>query len=262
VKGPQCFDGNDTSRIREHIIAQHGSLAAFQQVLRLRLLLKPSSYKADRVALLAHCADDAWRFEVLRAFISDAAGSGSRLACIAGGPGEGKSTLAAALSAAASPLLVHAHHFCKASDVRRQDVGAIIRSLSYRLALYFPPFAAAVLALSAAEAVESLTDPARAWELLLKRPLSTLDASTRVVLLFDALDEAGGDGGRPSAISSKVLDLILDLGRLECDGGATLSVVVTTRPEEESIITPLRGCWRGDAFMQLAPADLSAPQPR
>jgi hypothetical protein len=304
VEAAECDNRNgDKDLIRQKISEEHGSLAAFQQLLRLRLLLKPTSYEADCEALLKRSADDAWRFEELCTFISGAAGSGSRLACIAGGPGEGKSTLAAALCAPASPLLVHARHFCKASDVRRQDAGAIIRSLSYQLALHFPPVAATVLALSPSD-VESLTDPAKAWELLLKRPLSTLlAAGTRAVLLFDALDEAGGDGTSAGTISN-VLSLILDLGRLQqcastkahdgqhregegppsgclgalrrllCDKSdqresesesdqstsiaAALRIIVTSRPEQQAIMAPLRGCWRGDALMQLLPAALRA----
>jgi hypothetical protein len=180
---------------------------------------------------LARCKDDAWRFDELCSFVSDATSGASRLACIAGGPGEGKSTLAAALCARASPVLVHARHFCKASDVLRQDVGAIIRSLAYQLALHFPQFAAGVLALSLAE-VESLTDPAKAWTLLLKRPLSKLDAGTRVVLLVDSLDEADGVGSRPGVIS-KVMSLILDLGRVKLCGSALSSLSphgLTNRP--------------------------------
>jgi hypothetical protein len=254
VAAARCFDSKDTNRIRKHIVVQHGALAAFQRLLRLRLLLKPTSYEADCEALLERSNNDAWRFEELCTFMSNAPGSGSRLACIAGGPGEGKSTLAAALCDPASPLLVHARHFCKASDVRRQDVCAIIRSLSYQLALHFAPFAAAVLALSPADA-ESLTDPAKTWALLLKAPLGKLAAGTHAVLLFDSLDEAGGDGSRAGAMS-KVMSLILDLGRLHVDGGGALSVVVTTRPEEQAIMAPLRGCWRDDSFMQLTPAAL------
>jgi hypothetical protein len=91
VEAAQCFDDSDTARIREHIMVQHGSLAAFQQMLRLRLLLRPTSYEADSAALLAR-SDDAWRFGDMRSFICGA-GDESRLACIVGGPGEGKSTL-------------------------------------------------------------------------------------------------------------------------------------------------------------------------
>jgi hypothetical protein len=241
VEAAECFDRNDTSRIREHIMAQHNSLAAFQQMLRLRLLLKPTSYEADRAALLKNNTD-MWCFEGLRAFFSSP-GDETRLACIAGGFGEGKSTLAAALCDAS---LVHAHHFCKASDVRRQDVGEVIRSLAYQLALRFPAFGDALLALDLADA-ESLSDPARAWKLLLKQPLQAL-RGTRVVLLFDALDEAGGT----DRAISKVLSLVLDLGRIA--GGAALSVIVTTRPEE-CVLKPLHRRWR-DSARNFAPAAL------
>jgi hypothetical protein len=58
VQAAECFDSTDTNRIREHITVKHGTQAAFQQVLKLRLLLKPTSYEADRAVLLAHSAGD------------------------------------------------------------------------------------------------------------------------------------------------------------------------------------------------------------
>ena len=106
VEDAECFDTNDTSRIREHITAKYSSLAAFQQMLRLRLLLKPTSYEADRAALLAR-NNDTWRFDGLSAF-AGGAGDESRLAFIAGSPGEGKSTIAAELCGT-STALVHAY---------------------------------------------------------------------------------------------------------------------------------------------------------
>ena len=245
VDAAECFDSCDKARIREHIVAKYDSLAAFQQMLRLRLLLKPTSYEADRKALLTHNTDT-WRFDELHGFASGA-GDESRLACIAGGYGEGKSTLAAGLCEP-NLKLVDAHHFCKASDVRRQDVGEIIRSLAYQLALRFPPFAGALLALQQADA-ESLSDPARSWELLLKRPLCLPQLrGTRVVLLFDALDEAGDCNSN----ISKVLSLMLDLGRIA--DGAAVSVIVTTRPEA-GILAPMRSRWR-DNVREFPPASL------
>ena len=244
VEKADCYDSRDKSHIHEHICARFGSHAAFQQMLRLRLLLKPTSYEADRAALLKR-SSDVWRFEQLRAYV-DAAGDESRLACIAGGPGEGKSTLTAALcepalfcrAGDASLSLVHAHHFCKASDVRRQDVGEIIRSLSYQLALRFPVFASTLLVLTPTE-VETLSDPRVAWDLLIKKPLQRLRGS-RVVLLFDALDEAAGSDGAVS----KVLGLLLSLGRIA--GGAALSIIVTTRPAT-GISAALRSRWGSNA---------------
>jgi hypothetical protein len=264
VAAAQCFDGGDTAMIRERIVVKHTSLDAFQRLLRLLLLLKPTSYEADCAALRQRSEGEAWRFEELFAFAEGGSADDDgapRLACIAGGPGEGKSTLAAALchhsaegGEHALPA-VHAHHFCKASDVRRQDVGEVIRSLSYQLALRFPPFAAAVLALSVVEA-QSLWDPAKAWELLLAAPLRALPRATRVLLLLDALDEAGDSSGVAADSSgiSKVLSMLLDLGRLQ--GGAALSVIVTTRPER-AIMAALRGCWRGSSARQeMTPASL------
>ena len=255
VEAAECFDSSDKNRIREHIVAQYNSLAAFQRMLRLRLLLKPTSYEADRQALLAR-STDTWHFDELQTFVSRA-GDESRLACIGGGPGEGKSTLAAALCALCNPAqqeLVHAHHFCKASDVRRLDVGQVIRSLAYQLAMRHASVGDALLSLEQADA-EALADPARAWELLLKQPLRLPELrGTRVVLLFDALDEAGGVG---SAVS-KVLSLVLDLGRIA--DGAALSVVVTTRPEA-GILAALRSRWR-DSARDFEPASLRGGDPQ
>jgi WD40 repeat protein len=83
---------------------------------------------------------------------------------------------------------------------------------------------------------------------LLKQPL-LLTPNARVVLLFDALDEAGG--GSASSIS-KVLDLVLSIGRIR--GGAYLSVVVTTRPDS-GILAALRSRWRTNA-LEFQPSSL------
>ena len=50
--------------------------------------------------------------------------------------------------------------------------------------------------------IADVADPARAWELLLKRPLLLLRGERVLVLLFDALDEAGGTPER-SIISAR-----------------------------------------------------------
>ena len=249
VAAASCWDRPDgyfDAFIRGQIQQDHGSQELFQQKLKLRLLLRPTSYEADLTALLKN-SNDAWSFEELRAFVQGNNG----VACIAGGPGEGKSTIAAALCRADN--LVHAWHFCKASDVTRQDVGEVIRSLAYQLAtarvdettLRFPAFAEAVLALDD-EALEQLGEHNKAFEALLKKPLLALPQDTRVVLLFDALDEAE-TRERPV---SKVISLLLDLGRT----GVALSVIATTRPEPV-ITNALQGRWK-DGFRRIEPRSL------
>ena len=185
---------------------------------------------------------------------SDGIGA-SRLACVAGGPGEGKSTIAAALCRHGD--LVHAAHFCKASDVLRQDLGVVVRSLAYQLAtarvdattLRFPTFAKALLALDDA-AMEGLSNgPAKAFEVLLKQPLLKLPSNERVVLTIDALDEAEV-AERPV---SKVLYLLLSLGRLT--GGPSLSIVTTTRPEAV-ILDALQARWQAGFRRFFSPGEL------
>ena len=251
VAAASCWDRQDgyfDAFIRSQIRQEHGSQELFEQKLKLRLLLRPTSYEADLKALLAK-STDAWCFEELRHFVQN----GDGLACVAGGPGEGKSTIAAALCCGPDSL-VHAWHFCKASDVTRQDVGEIIRSLAYQLAtaredattLRFPEFAHALLELDDS-ALEELGEHSKAFQRLLKEPLLSLPAGTRVVLLFDALDEAE----TPTRSVSKLLNILLDLGRL---GNNAPSVIVTTRPESV-IVDALQARWR-DGFRTFLPGEL------
>lgn len=250
VAAASCYDREGTDFdgfIRCQIRQEHGSQELFEQKLKLRLLLRPTSYEADLTALLANSSKDVWDFAELCQCMQ----AGDGVACIAGGPGEGKSTIAAALCRADN--LVHAWHFCKASDITRQDVGEIIRSLAYQLAtarldattLRFPAFAQSLLELDDA-VLEQLGDHSKAFEVLLKKPLLSLPAGTRVVLLVDALDEAE----TPQRPVSKALSLLLDLGRL----GVALSVVVTTRPEAV-ILDALQARWK-KGFRSLLPGTL------
>jgi WD40 repeat protein len=278
VELADCYDGAAKKMILGKIQESHGGTAAFQAALRLRLLLRPTSYAADVAALLARAAGDAWRFEELHAFLllsapplraADAGGetadadAAPRLACVAGGAGEGKSTLAAALCGRSE---VHAHHFCKASDVRRQDTGAVVRSLAFQLALALRgAFAARLLALTPTQLASMAASPDAAYELLLAAPLAALPPGTPVVLLFDALDEAETHkDSSASLVISPMMKLLLRLGRLP-RGGASLRVVVTTRRDEDAkarIITPLRSCFRACVRL-FEPAELriAAPAP-
>ena len=276
VDNADCYDGTAKAMIMRKIKARHGGTAAFQAALKLRLLLRPTSYAGDVAALLARATHDAWRFEELHSFLllsppvadGDAAEAEAapRLACVAGGAGEGKSTLAAALCVppgAQRRSEVHAYHFCKASDVRRQDTAAVVRSLAFQLALSLPvsTFAARLLALTPSQVASLAASPDAAWELLLAAPLAALPLGTPVVLLFDALDEADTPVAAEAAtlVISPIMKLLLRLGRLP-RGGASLRVVVTTRQEEARIIAPLRSCFRTH-FRLFEPAELRIAAP-
>ena len=184
-----CESVDDKSMIRSLIHAvmvergvvpveadENTALTAFSGILKLLLILKPMSYRQDIATLLksdpGHCR---YPLDDLQTFLwsSDRSGYGvmrGRMACILGGPGEGKSTLAAAI---VDRNWVDAFHCLKKEDVRRQDKALIIRSLAYQLAMRHAKFAKSILSLTSEE-VNSLGIVSNAWKLLLEHPLKAL----------------------------------------------------------------------------------------
>ncbi|KAG2423194.1 hypothetical protein HXX76_010962 [Chlamydomonas incerta] len=168
----------------------------------------------------------------------------SRAMCIVSGAGEGKSTISAEFvrryeqpthspggggstgggggghrpaSDSGGPRVAVAHHFLKYNDQRRLEPVRIIKSLAFQLASRMPAVCACLLEADVA-AVAQLNDAARAFELLLLRPLQlAVGGAGRdvepVVIVLDALDEAdpvvpfsaalaagGGAGGGASTV--------------------------------------------------------------
>ena len=62
-------------------------------------------------------ASSTYRFHQVKQHVQAAA---DRLVCVVGGPGEGKSTLAAMMLENAGDTFIHAAHFCKRTDMNRQ----------------------------------------------------------------------------------------------------------------------------------------------
>ena len=247
-----CFAAGDKAMIRGHIrrkmveakmVAPDASvddaLAAFTRRLRLLLLLKPTSYTDDMNALLARAEGESFEFGALR----EHAGQPGHCALIVGEGGEGKSTLAAAL---VRDHVVTAAHFCKAADVRRQDVSAIVRSLAFQLALAHAPFAEALLALSREQVEDAGSRADRALELLLKQPISAC-AGLRATVLIDALDEA-----ETGEAVSPVMGALLELGKLN----SALSFVLISRPLGEKAAAAARARWAGAKLQEFKPAEL------
>eukprot|EP01050_Picozoa_sp_SAG11_P020630 SAG11_NODE_3512_length_2400_cov_1.364031_3_plen_362_part_01 len=190
-----CFSPDDKKMIREEITERfgYGTLQRFTIELRLRLLLRPMSYVADVKVLCDRAGPkQSYNFDTVRQHFEAAAG---RIVCVVGGPGEGKSTLAAmALSNGGGDegtTLIHAAHFCKRADTNRQDLGGIARSIGYQLAQHVDHYDGILFGLMREEAEAMQTDPDAAVKLLIIRQLEGLAAvGRRVVLLVDALDEA------------------------------------------------------------------------
>jgi hypothetical protein len=207
--------------VEQRVITEGATIAeamtAFTRVLKLLLLLKPTSYSADMAALLARAGEE-YRSYPLQETVGQAC-TGGRLVSIVGSSGEGKSTLAAAL---VKKIPIDAYHFFKQADIRRQDKGLVIRSLSYQLAIRQESFAQPLLDMTPLE-VESLSDDATAWKLLLETPLRAAHSGWRPTILFDALDESGGD--------CRMLALIVDLDKIRSEEQESVNIIVTTRPD-------------------------------
>ena len=169
-----CFSDEDKAMIRGEIEVRFGfgSLARFTQDLRLRFLLRPMGYDVDLDVLRARGREEAYHFGPLRVHLDPScpatepepepeleyASRASKttaapLALVVGGAGEGKSTMAAAMldGGDGGGVFVHAAHFCKRADARRQDVVAVACSLAYQLARHFDEFRQHVLALAPGE---------------------------------------------------------------------------------------------------------------
>ncbi|KAG2449768.1 hypothetical protein HYH02_005293 [Chlamydomonas schloesseri] len=243
VESAQCFVPADKEMILAEVTKHHASPQLFNAKLKLQLLLEPLSYRVDvrRLSQQAEDAGTAWDWAAVGAWLVAAAeaGRGTRVLCISGGAGTGKSTVSAVLCArglaaagggggaggAAAAGAVLAHHFVKYNDARRQDSVRVIKSLAYQLAESLPLVRDHLLQLDVA-AVAGLSDAEEAFRLLLLQPLRAFheaqeqhektqgnsQAPPQVVLLIDALDEAdppellraaatagSGDGGPSGA---------------------------------------------------------------
>ena len=260
VEAAGCSVESDRVTIHELILQRYESFDAFETTLRLRLLLKPTSYEADCEELLQH-SDDEWRLGMLRDFLllnEHSAGYGvdpgaprHRVALVVDRAGEGKSTLAAALrtarrsdTATDSQLLVDACHFFKASDPRRQKERAVRKSLTYQLALRHAEMAQTVLGMRPYQIW---------WDICWSSFRSFHDcrslAGKRLVIVLDGADEArdirAQGGGDCFRLLSRLLSntFLAGIDPVHCKPLPTtqcaISLVVTTRPEER-VMSALR----------------------
>ena len=117
-----CFNEDDRRMIRNEIMGKfgYGSMKSFTEELCLRLLLRPMSYSSDLASLRQRAGpSSAYQFDRVKQHVEAAA---DRVCCVVGGPGEGKSTLAAMMldGEGGTAGFIHATHFCKRVDTNRQ----------------------------------------------------------------------------------------------------------------------------------------------
>jgi predicted AAA+ superfamily ATPase len=85
----------DLAMIQKEVEENHGSLAAFDEALKLVLLFAPTSFKVDLEQLDKRSEGTLWNFDAVRLWLKDPAAP--RALCILGAAGTGKSSVSAAL---------------------------------------------------------------------------------------------------------------------------------------------------------------------
>jgi hypothetical protein len=163
----------DKAMILGKIAAHHGSAAAFNDALKLQLLLNPLSYRVDLDQLSRRSQRMVWDFGPVLEWLDDP--EGARVLCVEAGAGTGKSTVSAALVREVLGRRTEgggwegpatALHFLKHNDARRLDPVRIVESLAFQLGLRLPDLRERLFALDGA-AVASLRKDEEAFQLLL-----------------------------------------------------------------------------------------------
>ncbi|GLI58954.1 hypothetical protein VaNZ11_000672 [Volvox africanus] len=273
-----AYKQSDKDKILEDIIDHHGSYTAFDNKLKLLFLLEPLDMQADLEALLEGTGGaQEYDFSPLQMWLTSPR---SPQVCVISGPaGSGKSTISAALCwdekarqrrdktlargrvhlpngaklarqisglEVTSDPIVHAYHFCKYSDVRRQSPIRIVKTLAYQLAQRFPLLRTYYAELDLGE-IQQLHQASTAFRLLLLKPLTTLlPRDEQVVLLIDAMDEA--DSASQLPLDNSILQLMLH--QLSCLP-RNVRVITSTRSAPH-LMGPLRRKFNG--ALELTPA--------
>ena len=210
------------------------------EIRTLEEYLKPvvSDFAADaRIQKLLEkkLTGRAWLFEAVEKWRT-AADRSSRIFWMMGLPGFGKSFFAAHLAHFYGRGTVIGVHFCAYDKPDHRDAKSIIRTLAFQLATRLPDYRKLLLDLPE---IAELDKPGRKntaaglFDYLLANPLklTITGGRERLLIVIDALDEAGGDGRN---------ELVEMLARHAPDLPDWIGLVVTSRPEGH-VRAPLQG---------------------
>jgi tetratricopeptide (TPR) repeat protein len=191
-------------------------------------LLSPPDFSADIRDRLKHFVGREWLFALLRTWLDEP--NGSRLFWITGGPGVGKSALAAQIAQRFREIA--AFHACVHGNTSKADPRRVLMSIAYQLATQLPDYMERLARLDLAR-VCSESNAQTLFDSLLVQPFAAgFPAPDRTLaLVIDALDEATQQGENELA------------GLIAREFPRTppwLRLVVTSRPEKE-VRLPLQG---------------------
>ncbi len=207
------------------------------EIRTLEEYLKPvvSDFAADaRIQKLLEkkLTGRAWLFEAVEKWRT-AADRSSRIFWMMGAPGFGKSFFAAHLAHFYGRGTVIGVHFCAYDKPDHRSAPRIIRTLAFQLATRLPDYRKLLLTLPVIKELDRKQTAAELFDYLLANPLklSITGGRERLLIVIDALDEAGGDGRN---------ELVEMLARHAPSLPDWIGLVVTSRPESD-VRAPLQG---------------------
>ena len=207
------------------------------EIRTLEEYLKPvvSDFAADaRIQKLLEkkLTGRAWLFEAVEKWRT-AADRSSRIFWMMGAPGFGKSFFAAHLAHFYGRGTVIGVHFCAYDKPDHRSAPRIIRTLAFQLATRLPDYRKLLLTLPEIAELDRKQTAAELFDYLLANPLklSITGGRERLLIVIDALDEAGGDGRN---------ELVEMLARHAPSLPDWIGLVVTSRPESD-VRAPLQG---------------------
>jgi len=154
---------------------------------RLLRVLGPIDYQHDVDCHLPRFTGRKWLFRRIDDWLSDP--DGSPLFWITGGPGSGKSAVAAWLCARRREVV--AYHFCRFTDRLKADPAQAVRSVAWQLSTQLPGYFQRLIGIPNLEETCGKGDAATLFDLLIVQPLHNLQRPDHVkVIVIDALDEA------------------------------------------------------------------------
>jgi hypothetical protein len=220
-------EGRYTARFARLLEALENNQLDFEGTQqRLLKYLQPLELDADVLSHLPKFTGRRWAFEAIEHWL--AGPPKQRVFWIAGGPGVGKTALAAVLSSRCPE--VAALHLCKFGHAQKSDPRRVVTSIVYQLATQLPDYQALLAAMD----VEKLAgdDAGTMFDNLLVQPLSKLSSPNRpVIILIDALDEATRQGRNELASF-----IAAELPRTP----SWLRLIITSRLEK-AVTAPLQG---------------------
>jgi WD40 repeat protein len=201
-------------------LAQDGT--SFEGVqARLMALLDPLPFGAEINEHLARFTGRDWIFQKINHWLADA--GAEKIFWITGGPGVGKTALAAKLSATRPDIV--AVHFCQAGHTQKGDPRRCVLSIVYQLSTQLPEYESRLNALPL-QSIITESDARTLFDRLILQPLAANfpDPGRMLVVLIDALDEATQEGR--NALASF-------LGAEFPKTPAWLRLIITSRPDPE-----------------------------